>query len=91
MRPAIKDSGFKYWEYILCYVDDVLVISHKPMRTMDGIKSKFKLKGDKTEQPDYYLGADLSLMDNVDGDQCWSMSSDKYCIALIKTVESTLE
>ena len=91
MRPAIKDKGFKYWEYILVYVDDVLVISHNPATTMDGIKSKFKLKGDKTEQPDYYLGADLSLMDNVDGDQCWSMSSDKYCAALIKTVESTLE
>ena len=24
MRPAIKEKdGFKYWEYILCYVDDV--------------------------------------------------------------------
>ena len=28
MRPAMKDNGFKYWEYILCYVDDVLTISH---------------------------------------------------------------
>ena len=47
MRPAIKDSGFKYWEYILCYVDDVLSISHKPERALKGIASKFKLKDDK--------------------------------------------
>lgn len=24
MRPAIKGNGFKYWEYVLCYVDDLL-------------------------------------------------------------------
>ena len=28
LRPAIKEKdGFKYWEYALCYVDDVLRIS----------------------------------------------------------------
>ena len=30
LRPAIKEDGFKYWEYVLCYVDDILAISEKP-------------------------------------------------------------
>jgi hypothetical protein len=27
MKPASKADGFKYYEYILCYVDDVLAIA----------------------------------------------------------------
>ena len=91
MRPGIKPNGSKYWEYILCYVDDVLAISHDPNRTMDGIKRKFTLKGDKVEIPDSYLGASLSMIDNVHGDQCWAMSSDKYCDALVTNVEDALK
>ena len=91
MRPALKPDGFKYWEYILCYVDDILCISHDPKRTMTLIQHKFKLKDDKMEPPDSYLGATISQMDNVHGDQCWAMSSDKYCAALVSNVEDELQ
>ena len=43
------------------------------------------------EEPDNYLGADMSQMDNEHGDLCWAMSSDKYCQALVKNVEERLE
>ena len=56
--PAIKEKyGFKYWEYVLCYVDYVLCISDKPSHTMRGIQTKFKFKNDKMEKPEVYLGA----------------------------------
>ena len=29
-RPAPKTTGFKYYEYILAYVDDILLLSEKP-------------------------------------------------------------
>ena len=74
MRPGIKSNGFEYWEYVLCYVDDVLSMSDNPLRTMKQIQSKFKLKDDKIEEPTNYLGADLSKMVNEDGDECWDMS-----------------
>ena len=35
LRPGIKPDGFEYWEMVLCYVDDVLSISHDPTRTMN--------------------------------------------------------
>ena len=38
-----------------------------------------------------YLGASLSKMSNIDGEECWTMSSDSYCAALVKNVESILE
>ena len=91
MRPALKPNGFKYWEYILCYVDDILCVSHDPRKTMNLIKSKFKLKGDKMEPPDNYLGATISKMDNTNGDSCWAMSSDQYCSALVNNVEDELQ
>ena len=64
MRPAVKENGFQYYEYVLTYVDDVLCVSHDPMSTMKGIQEKFKLKDDKIEEPDVYLGASLSKMNN---------------------------
>ena len=30
MRDATKPDGVEYFEYVLLYVDDCLVISHKP-------------------------------------------------------------
>jgi hypothetical protein len=32
MRPNCKPDGTKYWEYVLCYVDDILVVSHDRRR-----------------------------------------------------------
>jgi len=43
MRPAIREDGFKYWEYVLCYVNDLLGISDDPIRIMKSIQSKFTL------------------------------------------------
>ena len=51
MRPAVKRNAFEYWEYVLCYVDDVMCISHKPKATMLGIQSTFKLKEKKGPTP----------------------------------------
>ena len=91
MRPAVKVSGVKYWEYILCYVDDVLSISERPNATLQLVSQRFKLKDDKMAEPEMYLGAEVSKMDNIDGDSCWAMSSDKYCDALVKNVEDVLQ
>ena len=57
MRPATKGDGEEYYEYILCYVDDILCISHNPSRPMNDIRSSLKFKGDKFEEPEFYLGA----------------------------------
>ena len=43
---------------------------------MKGIQAKLKLKRYKIEEPDMYLGADFSKMTNVNGQECWDMSSD---------------
>ena len=89
LRPAVKPDGFEYYEIVLCYVDDILSISVDPEATLKGLQATFKLKDDKIEKPEMYLGAQLDQM-FVDGNECWTMSAEKYIQASIKNVESTL-
>ena len=88
MRPSVKPSGFMCYEYVLLFVDDVICIINDQLHTIKGIQSKFKLKGDKIEEPDMYLDTELSNITNVDGQECWYMSSDKYFTAAVTNVES---
>ena len=90
MQPAVKPNGFEYYEYVLCYVNDILSISHFPDVTMDGIIARFTLKDNKVEKPTNYLGAQLSKMKDTFGNEFWTMSSSKYCKAAITNVEERL-
>ena len=40
IRPAVKPDGFKYYDMVLVYVDDILCISHDPKATIAGIKRR---------------------------------------------------
>ena len=83
LKPAVNPDGAEYYEMVLYYVDDVLAISDMTIRTMDGIRSVFKLKDGKAEVPYVYLGATLSQVETETGTNCWKMSSEKYVKATI--------
>jgi hypothetical protein len=91
MRPNVKPDGFKYWEYVLCYVDDVLVISHEPMVTMDFLSSRYTMKEGSVKEPDSYLGAEVRKF-QIPGVEKprWAMSSDLYVQRAIADVETEL-
>ena len=90
LRAAVKPDGFEYYEYILCYVDDVLCISGDPMKSMQQIKLDFTLKDDKIAKPEVYLGATLAEFKTPDGTACWTMSPEQYVKAAVKNVEEDL-
>ena len=75
---------------ILCYVDDVIATSSKPMLIIDGIKATFKLKGDKAEVPVMYLGGDIKQVETTSGTKCWTLSSENYMKTAIANVEEKL-
>ena len=87
--PAKKADGKEYYEYILCYVDDLLAISEDAMKVLKGIQAGFKFKDDKIVCPKVYLGAQLNTM-TVDGFDGWTMSSQKYVKAAMDNVEELL-
>jgi hypothetical protein len=57
MRPTVKPDGSKYYEYVLCYVDDIFVVSERPKRIMEGLEAKYMLKAGSVGKPTMYLGA----------------------------------
>ena len=71
--PVVKPNGFDYYEYILCYVDDILCISHDPGIELRRIQSVFKFRGDKMEQPRINIGYQVGKI-ILDGAECWYMS-----------------
>ena len=86
-RPAVKHDGEEYYEYVLTYVDDIMVVSANPNNVMTQINEKFCFKGNKWDDPEIYLGAKLSKrMHN--GKRIWTMSSQEYLKAAIKEVEN---
>ena len=52
------------------YVDDILVISHEPMKTIDVIVGIFKLKRYNASEPDMYIGAQFIVTAIDDGNKC---------------------
>ena len=90
IRPVTKPDGFKYYEMLLVYVDDVLCISHDAEATMAGIQGTFKLKEDKVEDPTNYLRAQITKK-VINGISCWTMSSEQYIKVVIVNVETKLD
>ncbi len=90
MRPATKDCGFQYYEYILVYVDDILVISAAPSPVMKTIQKAYRLK-EEPSPPKTYLGATIKSW-TLPGDikPTWSMNCVQYLKEAIRNVEQEL-
>ena len=59
MKPEIDPDRENCYSYILCYVDDMLVVHHDAMTTLMKIDKYFKLKPSSIGDPGIYLGAKL--------------------------------
>ncbi len=89
------ETGMDYYEYLLCYVDDVLLVSHDPKDTMEKIKAEYRLKDDAYGSPETYLGAEIEeFIIHQEGKpdvKAWSFKSKKYVQNAVATVEKMLE
>lgn len=90
MRPGMKPEGDEYYEYILMYVDDILVVSNEPQPIFKELKQHVTFKNDKVEEPSNYLGARLKLK-SIEGRDCWTLTSVDYVNAAVKNVEEALK
>eukprot|EP00804_Cyclotella_cryptica_P020326 CCRYP_014066-RA/>CCRYP_014066-RA protein AED:0.16 eAED:0.16 QI:0/0/0/1/1/1/3/0/747 len=77
LKEQTDRKGRKYYSYILCYVDDLLVVHHNPKRIMDRINSFLPLKPDSVGPPEMYLGAKLKRKTFEDGTTAWGLSPAK--------------
>ena len=56
VRP---EDGFRYYSYVLIYVDDIPVMHHDSMTLLNQINNFFKMKPESMGDPDIYLGGKL--------------------------------
>ena len=91
MKPEIDPEGDKYYRYILCYLDDVLVVHNDAMTTLMEIDKYFKLKPSSIGDPDSYLGAKLKYTCAENGVCCWTLSPSKYVQEACKNCETFLK
>ena len=90
-RRAKRTSGEEYYEYVLLYVDDVLVISERAEQVLrKEIGQEFVLKDESIGKPTQYLGGKLREVTLENGVSAWSFSSTQYVQAAVKNVEEYL-
>jgi Reverse transcriptase (RNA-dependent DNA polymerase) len=90
LRAAVKGDSEQYYEYVLMYVDDILVISCDAKGILEGIQGTFKLKNDKIKAPEFFLGAILQEK-VINGFKCWTITSLDYVKAAINNVEEPIK
>jgi hypothetical protein len=91
MRAACKENGYSYYEYLLVYVDDILILSHNPTPILTCIQQFYRLK-DPASDPKTYLGAFIKPW-SIPGDvrRLWSMSSSHYIKEALSNLEKHLQ
>jgi len=91
MKPEIRpEDGFKYYAYVLIYVDDILVVHHQAENALKEIDHFFKMKPGSIADPDFYLGAKVRWIVLPNGVVAWSMSSSKYIQSAVQNVREYL-
>jgi hypothetical protein len=91
LKAETRPDGFKYYSYVLCYVDDVLCVHHDSMQILLNIGKRFPLKKGSVGDPDIYLGAKLRKVTLENGVEAWSMSPSKYVQEAVKNVKNYLQ
>jgi hypothetical protein len=66
-RKATRNDGTEYYELLLVYVDDILLVSHDPGTTLRVIGTYYELKEGSLGPPDTYLGAQVYQHNLPDG------------------------
>ena len=73
IRAATKPDGEEYFEYVLLYIDDCLVILHNPEAILrEEIGKHFKLKEEFIRPPSQYLGGKIRQVTMANSQICWA-------------------
>ena len=92
MRPAIKSDGTEYYEYVLLYTDDALVVSENGERILrDEIGKYFKLKEESIGPPKIYLGGSVRQVTLQNGVKAYAFGSAQYVKNAVKNVKEHIK
>ena len=84
----MKPDGFQYYEYILTYVDDCLIVSHNTNLITEQLTNEYGYRLKDVGPPTRYLGAQIGRYRFEDGAHAWYMSAQLYLQQAISEIES---
>ena len=91
MRLANKSYGTTYYEFLLLYMDDALVIRENAEKILRvEIGKYFELKEESIGHPSLYLGSCVHQVKLDNGVDAWSFSSSQYVQMAVNNVEEWL-
>ena len=91
-RLSKRADGTEYYEYVLLYTDDALVISERAESVLrNEIGHYFTLKEESIGRPSQYLGGKMRQVKLENGIKCWAFGSTQYCKAAVDNVEEYLK
>ena len=89
MRPAKKFNGTYYYEFILLYTNNALVISENAKQVLrKDLGRYFELKGKSIGTPKIYLGGSTRQVKLENGVRDWDLGSSQYVNSVVKKVEA---
>ncbi len=75
MRPALKEDGSEYYEYILLYTDDILSVGENAERVIrEEIGRYFEIKEKIIGPPNIYLGSNVRKVELENGVEAWAFA-----------------
>jgi hypothetical protein len=89
-----KPSGEEYWELLLVYVDDILIISHEAKTHLEKLGMFYEFNLASVGPPTRYLGANVSkatIPGDPSGSEYWAISSRSYVQNAVKNVKEMLQ
>ena len=89
MRKATKEDGTEYYEFLLVYTDDILIVSHRPREAMSQLDQNFLVKSDSIGSPTTYLGAQVGTyrFPEQPDKEYWTLSSERYVKDAVRQVK----
>ena len=90
---ATKEDGTEYYEMLLVYIDDILIVSHWLKEAMSQLDQNFLVKGDSISPPKTYLGAQVGKYQfpKEPEKEYWTSSSEKYVKDAVWQVKEWME
>ena len=90
-RSAKRSNNDEYYEYVLLYTDDCLVISDRGEDILrKEIGKYFQLKEESIGPPTIYLGGNMRQVTVANGTKAWDFGSVQYVKTAVKNVEDYL-
>jgi len=79
-----------YYACILCYIENIMSISHDVEGFSKRLGKYFKLKPDSLKDPYIFLKSKLKKMQMHNGVWVWGLTSEKYVHQSVKNVKNYL-